>query len=594
MYLSMEQQGAFIASFPFALPLGVDIVRFKRSWQSTYDHFDNLRTRIVDEPYLGSIQLVSEPHAIEWLDHKNGRASPNHTFTHGQPLCRFSISLPGADQSPVFTIKMHHAIFDGHTLDHMLRFAREVYDGHPSFVPRPISHAIFVRSVMDPKRIAQGRAFWKNHLDGLQARAFPTLSSTATGLSSHAQRQRMKRFCSVRTNAFNDLTLAIQIQAAWGLLLSFYTRSSDVLFGYTVSGRDTSLPGVDVDVDDIAGPIVTTVPRRLIVQPTLNAKQYLTRVAQTTAATLPHQQLGMHQITQAAGIVAPRSRLQIDYTHDSDEGWLPHLQDESQDDYLTDPLFVQCSIEDASAATTDSVRLTLSIDYDQTCLPEEKADLLLSHFEQVIGQLIAADSTLGHISLSQTLDQRLPPPSEVAIAPQEQVDPDESEENQAHAPPDVDEGAGSCGTSVVYRDSLATLKTMAAQAMRMPDSDVSVDLPWILLGGDSISAMRMVAACRTASCPVSVFEILDCDSLTHLAQQVTLRHTTSTQADTQSSTYSQIPNGRGCAARSIPQKLWSRLSESGCFSRPPQQEAKEICTGDATWMQHLSKQAPQC
>lgn len=587
MYLSMEQQGAFVADFHFVLPLRVDLARFMRSWQSTHDNFDNLRTRIVDEPYLGSVQLISKPHPIEWLD-ETGRPSPDRAFTHGRPLCRFSISNPAADKGPIFTITMHHAVFDGHTLHHMLRFARAAYDGHSGLVPRPLSHGIFVRSVMDVQRLVQGRAFWKSHLYGLQAKAFPASSSTTTALASRIQRHRIKRSCSVRTNGSLDVTLAVQIQAAWGLLLSFYTGSSDVLFGYTVSGRDSSLPGVDVDVDDIAGPTVTTLARRLVIEPTLTVKQYLARVAQTTAATIPHQHLGMHQITQAAGIVAPRSRLQVDHKRDPSEDWLPQFDTKDDLDYLTDPLFVQCSIEDAGHATSDAVRLILSVDFDSTSLLKDKAGLLLSHFEQVIVQLSVADSSLGHISLSQSLNQTISPVSDPMVVEAgdhvRSLDRAESRDSQKQARPSVEEEVDLNGASAGCGDLLTKLRALAARAMRVADADVDVDLPWIILGGDSISAMRMAAACRSASCQVSVAEILNCDSLVHLALLVSRRRTTATRSG-----QAQTPNGPSCAPQRIPQELRSRLSESECFSPRLPQKDGVVCVGDATWMQHLSE-----
>ncbi|WP_244212071.1 condensation domain-containing protein, partial [Streptomyces angustmyceticus] len=44
------------------------------------------------------------------------------------------------------------------------------------------------------------------------------------------------------------LTMNTVLQGAWGLLLSRYSNSDDVVFGTTVSGRPAALPGVEAMV----------------------------------------------------------------------------------------------------------------------------------------------------------------------------------------------------------------------------------------------------------------------------------------------------------------------------------------------------------
>ncbi|MBC3372512.1 amino acid adenylation domain-containing protein [Pseudomonas sp. SWRI92] len=57
----------------------------------------------------------------------------------------------------------------------------------------------------------------------------------------------------------HQLTPNTWIQGAWALLLSRYSGSDDVLFGVTVSGRPTDLPGVE----DIVGLFINSLPLRV-------------------------------------------------------------------------------------------------------------------------------------------------------------------------------------------------------------------------------------------------------------------------------------------------------------------------------------------
>ena len=78
-----------------------------------------------------------------------------------------------------------------------------------------------------------------------QSESLELSASTTAGLQGLARRHR--------------LTLNTLVQGAWGLLLSRYSGSDDVVFGATVSGRPAELPGVETMV----GLFLNTVPVRL-------------------------------------------------------------------------------------------------------------------------------------------------------------------------------------------------------------------------------------------------------------------------------------------------------------------------------------------
>lgn len=69
----------------------------------------------------------------------------------------------------------------------------------------------------------------------------------------------------------HQLTPNTWIQGAWALLLSRYSGSDDVLFGVTVSGRPTELPGVE----DIVGLFINSLPLRVKVDDSLAVVPWL-------------------------------------------------------------------------------------------------------------------------------------------------------------------------------------------------------------------------------------------------------------------------------------------------------------------------------
>jgi hypothetical protein len=114
--------------------------------------------------------------------------------------------------------------------------------------------------------LSAAERFWRQRLDGMRA-ATPLVACapgnqpgqasgftrehiylpapTTTGLQELAQRER--------------LTLNTLVQGAWALLLSRYCATDDVIFGVTVSGRPTALPGVET----MTGEFINAVPLRV-------------------------------------------------------------------------------------------------------------------------------------------------------------------------------------------------------------------------------------------------------------------------------------------------------------------------------------------
>ena len=76
------------------------------------------------------------------------------------------------------------------------------------------------------------------------------------------------------------LTLNTIIQGTWAILLSRYSGEMDVVFGATVSGRSSDLPGVE----EIIGLFINTLPVRLTVSPDQELLPWLMDIQQQSLA----------------------------------------------------------------------------------------------------------------------------------------------------------------------------------------------------------------------------------------------------------------------------------------------------------------------
>lgn len=106
--------------------------------------------------------------------------------------------------------------------------------------------------------------YWKDYLSGYdQAITFPCEQER-----SERARIQMQETLEIKDELFKDIiqlcndleiTTSTFIQCAWGILLSQYNNSKDVVFGKVVSGR----PGELRDVENIIGLFINTVPVRV-------------------------------------------------------------------------------------------------------------------------------------------------------------------------------------------------------------------------------------------------------------------------------------------------------------------------------------------
>ncbi|MGW1978255.1 amino acid adenylation domain-containing protein [Streptomyces sp. NPDC001889] len=88
------------------------------------------------------------------------------------------------------------------------------------------------------------------------------------------------------------VSLSTWFQAAWAMTLSQAAPGPPQLFGVTVALRPAGLPGAQ----EITGPCVNTVPRRVDAGGAESVRDWLATIQRQQNATLPHQHLGLADI----------------------------------------------------------------------------------------------------------------------------------------------------------------------------------------------------------------------------------------------------------------------------------------------------------
>ncbi len=291
--LSDEGDGLYFNQTLLGLEGALDVEAFRRAWAAVVDLHPILRTFFVWEGVEKPIQVVKRGATMP-LDHLDWRADP--AGAHAQrldsllqedlaqgfdlsqaPLMRATL-VRTADDRHELSWSFHHLLMDGWSMFRMLGQVFATYDtlvagGSPQLErSRPYRDYLVWLSRQDRSK---AEAFWRENLAGFTAPTPlpPDLAPDLHAARGPAQTAAESADFAVLTGALsvdttaalsqlaadNHLTLNTLLQGAWALLLSRYSRESDVLFGAIVSGRPPELEGVD----GMVGLFINSLPVRV-------------------------------------------------------------------------------------------------------------------------------------------------------------------------------------------------------------------------------------------------------------------------------------------------------------------------------------------
>ncbi|RJE89653.1 amino acid adenylation domain-containing protein [Paenibacillus sp. 1011MAR3C5] len=185
-----------------------------------------------------------------------------------------------ADSEGVMIVTWHHILFDGWSngilLKELLQAYRVLSRGESSQeLAGKTRFKEFVKWHQSRDRDAQ-RIYWQRELaDWTERTAVPEPVADAADRAGEgpyrrklpqAEAEAIMQFAQSR-----EVTLAALLYGAWGLLLSRYSRTDDVVFGTTVSGRVPQIRGIE----EMVGLFINTIPLRIQCGSDLSVDRYI-------------------------------------------------------------------------------------------------------------------------------------------------------------------------------------------------------------------------------------------------------------------------------------------------------------------------------
>lgn len=410
MSLTVKQPGSYVFTYIYELAEHVDEQRFRLAWEQTIRVCSNLRTRIV---LCGadSVQIIAKD-PMPWTDIPEGtdlrtavHSLQSAHMGYGNPLCRYAL-IRQPDGRRYFVWAIHHAVYDGWTMQLMLGSLLDLYTGSQVSKLRLQPYSRFVKHVLGAGKDA-ARTFWQQELQGAKPMALPWSSGSAHTTNSTTRTFSGRTFKIPKSLANTSATKATVLRAAWSLILSRYSESDDVCFGATVTGRQAAVHGVQA----IPGMTIATVPVRVRLDTGSRkrpASAFLQDIQRQATEMVAHEQFGLQNIARlgpgASEACAFSSLLVIQPVQHFASAYRRHgsgsdgdsqsilrfgaaeqeLLDSNVGTSFNYPLVLVCEMGQDN-------NIGLRFYYDAAVLNEGQLEAMCHQFEHVVGQLVGED-----------------------------------------------------------------------------------------------------------------------------------------------------------------------------------------------------------
>lgn len=317
------------------------------------------------------------PDSSRMFDLQKWQDESRRLFLQCPRLPPWKVILVNYGDEVLMNLIIHHALYDAYSLGEILSsLSRFIRDGIEPCFPsiEPALAEVLVRE-RDGK--SEARGFWERHADKAVVNKFPVLTPLReedAGLASCEAVSSMT-FKTLSQAASNcEISIQTALQSAWARVLASYLGESSVVFGVTMSGRNTEI------TQDAPFPCITTVP--VVARNVTSNRELMREMMAFNVELQRHQFSPLNQIQKWLGhpatpvfdtLVVYQRRESVQETERS----FKLVKDEPMVEYA-----VSVEVE----ATAEHIRLRIT--HAKDVLPQEQASLLLRQFDATLQHLV--------------------------------------------------------------------------------------------------------------------------------------------------------------------------------------------------------------
>jgi amino acid adenylation domain-containing protein/non-ribosomal peptide synthase protein (TIGR01720 family) len=407
--LTNTESSTYFEQMSYKLKGRLNIKVVKESLNILFKHYDILRTAFVHENVGRALQIVVEDRKIDFYSEDISALSDLHEkeivvskFKEKDRRKTFDLSKDVLMRMTVFQINKeefeviwshHHILMDGWCLAILISQFFEVYNNLlneqiPKLLPvQPFSVYINWLKKQDKYK---AKSYWAKYLHGYKYLAsLPGNEIIQQGIQ-YQKDELVFKICADKTDAIKSLassynvTVNTFIQTLWGILLSKYNNTTDVVYGAVVSGRSSEIQGVE----QMLGLFINTVPVRFQYHSDTSFISCMKQMQETAIETEPYHFLQLAEIQSETDLkqnLLDHILVFVNYPVDEQissgsrgiEGLsLSEIEIFEQTSYNLNLRFIP------------GEELTLNINFNSVVYERDFLKSLWGHFEQVVDQII--------------------------------------------------------------------------------------------------------------------------------------------------------------------------------------------------------------
>ncbi|KAE9366548.1 acetyl-CoA synthetase-like protein [Stipitochalara longipes BDJ] len=275
---------AYISRQIWDLPKDIDLTRFQWAWFSVSHSMPILRTRLVSYGADVFQVLLHTLPTWDWASDLDQylESDRKHDYRLGTELMHFGLVQNGNARKQ-FVWTCHHSLYDGRFMELIMKQLLGYYANAPFPTLTPFNAYI--------KYLREGdaqieREFWQKKMKGATTLSFPeNLDGTDSAVDGCIE----MRMTLMHDNSGARYSTTLCIQSALALVLARWANSDDVMFAVTLNGRTAPIRGID----NLAGPTMSTVPLRCLVELTKQADTLMEQIRATLLELTPYQHAGI-------------------------------------------------------------------------------------------------------------------------------------------------------------------------------------------------------------------------------------------------------------------------------------------------------------
>ncbi|MGG4218363.1 condensation domain-containing protein [Paenibacillus jamilae] len=307
-YLRDKDTEAYFEQYSYTLRGQLDLSVCCEAWKWTIQQNEVLRSVFRWEKIQNPVQIILKGRVLSFAFHdltemaemeqevvlqelREADRAVGFDLSEG-PLLRITVFRLTHDRH-IMMVSNHHIVMDGWSngivLGEFIHAYRTLRAGRE---PERISKPHFREYVkwLGKQNKSGSKAFWQAYLAGYEAQPLYLLNTTSapqisdTACESYILPPDLVSELEAVAKE-ESVTIGTLFTTAWGVLLQKVSGRQDVLFGTTVSGRSSSLPGIE----RMVGLLMNTVPMRLQSGNSDTLQQALLDVQQASIARQPYE-----------------------------------------------------------------------------------------------------------------------------------------------------------------------------------------------------------------------------------------------------------------------------------------------------------------